>query len=66
MDDAQNRCHDCLHREGRLCLAVPLPAPAERLRTGQRVETCPAYRGPDGEFVAIEGTEKASRLRIRF
>ena len=66
MEQAQHRCTDCQHREGRLCLAVPLPAPAERLRTGQRVETCPAYVGPDGAFVAIEGTEKASNLRIRF
>ena len=61
-----HRCTDCQHREGRLCLAVPLPAPADRLRTGQRVETCPAYVGHDGAFVAIEGTEKASKLRITF
>ncbi len=62
--DNTHRCNDCQHREGRLCLAVPLPAPAERLRTGQPVPACPAYVGPDGGFVAIEGTEKASRLRL--
>ena len=47
-------------------MAVPRPDCAERLRTGLHVTDCVAYAGPNGEFRAIEGTQKASRLGIRF
>lgn len=67
MDTPPNsRCRDCQLREGRLCLAVPRPDCSERLRTGLPVTDCVAYAGPNGEFRAIEGTQKASRLGIRF
>lgn len=67
MDTPPNSlCEKCVLRDRRLCMAIPRPDCSERLRTGQPVTDCPAYSGPDGEFKAIEGTQKASRLGIRF
>lgn len=59
-----SRCNDCTFRVARLCIAVPRPNAAELLRAGQRVVSCLAYQGPQGELTAIEGTQHRVKLRI--